>query len=457
MKVLLITPLSQKTSVRWTPVGLAYIASNLKKHGHEIKLFDRYLQNVYLKNPSSVNEKLKLIIEDYNPDIIGFSTTTPSIYDTLNTVRYIRNFYDGTIVAGGHHATAMPALTLEKIPGIDYIVAGEGEIPLTELADGKPADSITGVFIRNTSPESFSGARAPILDNLPQPDYSIFNMNYYTAECFGSIRSFYLKTADIVSSRGCNNNCVFCSESMTFGKGVRRHSKEYVIDNIERLVTDYSINGLYFHDNDFLIYRDHSEGICRELIKKGLNKIIKWAVQAGTNRVDNDILTLLSEAGCVKIECGMETVNPDHLKGINKNRSVEMSENVIKLCRNNKIKVHSYFMTGFEGETLDDLNSLIEWIKIHRPHSFQLGLTQIYPGTKLYETQGNDFFENNAWTDYNIRKYFHTDFFSSIPEIQRVEWFSNVYWPFLNKYAKKELIKSNSMSNLVKFAIKKFL
>ncbi len=124
---------------------------------------------------------------------------------------------------------------------------------------------------------------------------------------------------------------------MTFGKGVRKHSTDYVMENIERLISNYDINGLYFHDNDFLIYRDHAENICRELIKTGINKKLKWSVQSGTNRVDSDILKLMAEAGCVKIEFGMESISPYHLKGIRKNRSVEMSENVLKLCKDNNI------------------------------------------------------------------------------------------------------------------------
>ena len=301
MKILLVTPISQKTNVRWTPVGLAYITSTLKKHGHVVKLFDRYLQYAILKNPTQVNINMKLVIQDYKPDIIGFSTFSSKIYDTVGAIRFIRDFYDGIIIAGGHHATAMPALTLERIPGLDYIIAGEGEIPFANLANGIPVETIPGIFTRNSDLSLFTRSQTPVLDNLPQPDYSIFDMDYYTGECFGSIRGFYLKTADIVSSRGCNNNCAFCSESMTFGKGVRKHSTDYVMENIERLISNYDINGLYFHDNDFLIYRDHAENICRELIKTGINKKLKWAVQSGTNRIDNDILKLMAEAGCVKI------------------------------------------------------------------------------------------------------------------------------------------------------------
>jgi len=456
MKILLVTPLSQKTNVRWVPVGLAYIAANLKNHGHEVKLFDRYLQNVHLINPTQINENMKRMILDYNPDIIGFSTFSPVIHDTVNTIRFIREFYSGIITAGGHHATAMPAITLKKIPGLDYIIAGEGEIPIAELADGKPIEGINGIYTRETDPTQFINSRTQVLDNLPQPDYSIFDMNYYTSLSAGSVRGFFLNTTDVVSSRGCSNNCVFCSETLTYGKGVRFHSAGYVVDTIEKLISDYSLTGLYFHDNDFLISHDHAEGICSELIKRGLNKKIKWAVQSGTNHINNDILKLMSEAGCAKIEFGMESVNPDHLLGVRKNRSVEMSERAIALCKQNNILVHSYFMTGFEGETIADLNALIEWIRRHKPHTFQLGQTQIYPGTQLYETNGNNFFENNPWTEYNLNKYFYTEYFSDIELEKRIDWVEKVFTPFYIKYNRKALIKSNSMSTLLKMTSSKF-
>src|SRR4030042_3198126 len=159
MKILLITPLARYAMTRWMPLGLSYIASILKKNNHTVKLYDRFLRAYILGDEDAVNLEMKSEILNFKPDIIGFSTVTPLIYDTLECVQYIREFYDGIIIAGGHHATAMPEHTLKKIPGIDFVAAGEGEYTMLSLADGKAPCSIPGLFPRDTDNSSFRFAQ----------------------------------------------------------------------------------------------------------------------------------------------------------------------------------------------------------------------------------------------------------------------------------------------------------
>ena len=124
MNILLITPLAGYTMTRWMPLGLSYIASMLKKNNHTVKLYDRFLRANILGGEEAANLEMKSEILSFKPDIIGFSTVPPLIYDTLECVRYIRDFYEGIVIAGGHHTTAMPQYTLKKIPGIDLEYTG---------------------------------------------------------------------------------------------------------------------------------------------------------------------------------------------------------------------------------------------------------------------------------------------------------------------------------------------
>ena len=455
MKILLITPLAKYTATRWMPLGLSYVASILKKNNHAVKLYDRFLRAHILGSEEVVNFEMKSEILSFKPDIIGFSTVSPLIYDTLECVQYIREFYDGIIIAGGHHATAMPEHTLKKIPGIDFIAAGEGEYTILSLADGKDPCSIPGLFTRNTDNSSFRLARIKNLDELPQPDYKIFDMNYYSKVNSYTIKGFYLRTASVLSSRGCMNNCKFCTESLTYGKGFRFHSSDYVIENIERLVVDYRIEGVYFNDNNFTSSHTHAEDICKKIISRNLHKKIKWAIQADTKTVNNEILQLLAQAGCVKIEFGMESIKDSDLKSMNKNTTVDLNEKALSLCRKNGIKAHSYFMTGFKGENISDLNNTLSWIKKLKPHTFSLNLLSIYPGTSLYESSGNNFFEKNTWTRNNIENYFEEDKFSKITKEERSLWYLKIFKPFYSKYFRKAILQANSPLAIFKMAYKK--
>ncbi len=441
--------------IRRLPLGLGYISSMLKKNNHEVRLYDRFLKNYQLGDRTSVDREMKSEILSFKPDIIGFSTMSPSIYDTAECVEYIRNFYDGVIIAGGYQATAMPGLMLQKIPGLDYIAAGEGEYTMLSLADGADPSSIPGLFLKNTNDSNFLGVHIKNLDDLPIPDYDLFDMDHYAGANPTTFKGFYIKSSNILSSRGCNNNCKFCSESLSFGKGIRYHDADYVIENIQKLVTDFKVEGIYFHDNNFLSSHFHAENICRAIIKNKLNKKIKWAIQAGTPTVDNDILKLLREAGCVKIEFGIESPNNSFLKSIIKNATVEINERAMMLCRQNGIKVHSFFMTGFKGESISDLNEIIKWIKKYKPHTFSLSRMQLHPGTQLYKESGADYFEKHNWTRKNIEKFYKYDRFSRISQEDRMKWYFKKYQPFRSLYYRKTLLKTNSLPTLLRMVYAK--
>ena len=67
----------------------------------------------------------------------------------MECVELIRKSFPGILVAGGHHATAMPEATLLKIPGLDGVVEGEGEIVLRKLAAGRDPAAIPGLWWRS--------------------------------------------------------------------------------------------------------------------------------------------------------------------------------------------------------------------------------------------------------------------------------------------------------------------
>jgi radical SAM superfamily enzyme YgiQ (UPF0313 family) len=221
---------------------------------------------------------------------------------------------------------------------------------------------------------------------------------------------------------------------------------------MEHLIKDYRIEGIYFHDNNFLASRSHAEAVCRNMIRKGLNKKIKWVIQASAKDVNAEVLELLAEAGCVKIEMGIESIKNSELKNLHKNSDTGINEKALLLCRKHKIGVHAYFMTGFEDESQEDLNNMVRWIKKFRPHTFSLSKIRVLPGTELYEREGNRYFEENAWSRENIEDYFLKTRKGSLEQEEFKSWSKTVYAPFTNRYHKFAAFKVNSPASLLKMA-----
>lgn len=455
MRIMFITPRSKYARERWLPLGLGYISSILKKDGHDVVLYDRFLRGYQLDGGMSLDEDMKQAIAAFTPDIIGLSTVSPLIHDTVHCTEYIREFYNGIIIAGGHHVTAMPELTLKKMPGLDLAAAGESESTMLALAQGRKPGEVPGLFSREYRPPENSISYIKDLDRLPPPDHSIFDMDYYTAANHYTIKGFYLRTACVLSARGCPNNCEFCSESMTFGRGIRFHSPGYVADIIGRLITDYGVEGIYFHDNNFLASPGHAEGLCRELIRSGLSKKVKWEIQTGTPTINEEMLKLLREAGCIKIELGIESARDKDLRAMNKNADIDINSRAMHLCHEYGIAVHTNFMTGFEGETVEDLDDKVRWIRQYKPHTFSFHPIKVYPGTRLYEKIGNSFFEDNDWTEENVKKYFDRQVYPGISEEDRQIWRDRVYKPFNKCYIRRSILTSNTLLQILKIFINK--
>ena len=214
----------------YPPLGLAYLASYLKKYGsnnYEIKIIDGNC----VKNIS--NEVLK-----FNPAVVGFTALSPQIKDAIDLSVFLKSRRPDIFqVIGGVHVSAEPEQTLKK-GGFDLAVIGEGEETFKDVIDvfiqnGKDKSSyqnINGVALLDNAKLMISPPRDEIciLDNIPVPDRSLLNMrnylsNYLIIRGLGGDRITTIHT-----SRGCPYDCIFCSYGIVFKK-VRYFSVDYVV------------------------------------------------------------------------------------------------------------------------------------------------------------------------------------------------------------------------------------
>ena len=451
MRVLFVSPRTVATErpvQHWLPVGFPYIGAALKQAGHEVAVFDRYARMADLGTDlETLDAAMLQLVREWQPDIIGLSTVTPLIADTVHCAGILRSVSSGLLIAGGHHATALPALTLERIPELDHVVQGEGERVLVRLAAGEAVLSIPGLWSR--TPAGVGGLppeQIACLDELPFPDLSLFDMPFYTRRGTNMIRGHFLSTTSLLTSRGCSRRCAFCTESLTYGAGVRFHSPAYVADMVEAVLGRYpQIEAIYFHDNDFMIDRSRVEAICREFLRRGLQRRFGWAVQARVDRLDRDILLLMRQAGCLGLELGVEASSQAALDQFGKGSTVDQNLAAIRLCQEQGISVHAYMLTQVVGETLSELEFRLQWLKQADPTSFSWSPLRLYPGSRMYQERGaNGFFETNLWTEQAVQQYFATDFCSDLdPQIRR-QWMEKYFEPFNKRHHRLHQMKVNS-------------
>jgi radical SAM superfamily enzyme YgiQ (UPF0313 family) len=458
MRFLFITHGTEATvppGPHWLPLGFAYIGALLKRHGHAVQVFDRYAAMGRLGlDRKKIDQAMLTAVKTFAPDVVGLSTISPMIYETVHCAKIIRGSFQGIILAGGHHATALPRVTLEKIPELDGVVIGEGEEPLLALAEGTKHNEVDGILWRSNGETTTgketrgalepSSARVSELDTLPFPDFSLFDTAFYTRRTSSVIRGFHLSTLSMLGSRGCNHRCSFCTESLVYGGGVRFHSVDYIMDMVESSLLQYpQVEGIYFHDNDFLVNPARVEQLCRRFIKAGLAKRFLWVVQTRADRLEPDLLRLMRQAGCIKMEIGVEAVAQKELDSMRKGTTAGLNERALQQCRDAGISVHAYLLTRTEGESMDDLEAKREWLKKNRPDTFSISSMSRYPGSLVYKEMGTQFFESHEWTRENVLGFYAEDVFSKVMPQERRQWTKSRFEPFSRKHHRLARLRLN--------------
>ena len=388
------------------PLGLAYIAAVLEKT-HEVSIIDaptegwRNLEEIdgtkYRVGLS--NEEIAARIKRWSPDIVGieipFSGWSKTAFDVASTIKNIdKNII---IVLEGQHPSARPEDCLAK-PGIDFVVIGEPENTMFELVDAiehgtQAFKKIKGIaFIKNKTPIiTFPRPVIQDLDSLPYPARHLLPMDAYNAAVKENpLRGEIHKPwTEVITSRGCPYNCIFCTHCIVWGKKWRGRSAENVIAELEQVVQTYHVEQIDFLDDNLTLDTKRMETICDLIVQKGLR--FEWFTPSGVraDTLDENLLTKMKNSGCKKIrvapESGVQRVVDQIIK---KNLDLKSVERAVVLCKRIGIKVGCFFVIGLIGETKKDIEETIKFAyKLKRlgAESFVFSIATPIFGTELYK------------------------------------------------------------------------
>lgn len=395
MKVVLI---NLRTSyIMSIPFGITYLAAVLRENNHEVKLFDVYPDD----NIHEIAEELE---KSFLPDLIGFSVMTTNFNKAKNFASLLKKkFPCAKFCAGGIHPTVRPKETIEKMC-LDFVVIGEGEKVLAKICNdfknNQILHSVKGVAFKKGDKFYINEGLDIVenLDTLPFPARELLPVSRYLIPP-GYIRSRFLnRVLSVYTSRGCPARCTFCNSSSIFHRSVRRRSVGNVIEEIKHLVKRYHIDGLYFHDETFTVNPEWVRNICNEL--KLFN--LRWGCQTRVNLVNNELLDIMKDAGCLQIDFGIESASGRVLKSIKKAQTPEQIKKALDLTRKHGIKSFASFMVGLPGETEEDLIENINFLKKTKPDFTYFNLFTPFPGTEAAEVAIKD---GKISEDYFLRDY----------------------------------------------------
>jgi radical SAM superfamily enzyme YgiQ (UPF0313 family) len=332
-----------------------------------------------------------------NDTVVGITTTTASYYAALHVAAAFKELAEVaglniTTIFGGHHAGSDAEVVLRahrKI--VDYVVIGEGEVAMIEFLRSYPdVRSTPGLAFLNGENYSANRPAAPLsqvqLDSIPIALEN--NGTLGVAGKFGHIT--------YVSARGCPLGCAFCAVG---NQRIRAKSVPRVINDVRQLVS-LGYSRIAIEDNFFAHTLQRTKELCEALIglrHSGLE--FTWDCQTRVESMDREgLVELLERAGCDAVYLGVESLNPDQLRYLNKTPNPEnyldrLQKRVVPALLASNVQCYINLQFGLPGETDEHHARTKEILKTVGARAKNLGKTVtifpqlhvVYPGTAHFQ------------------------------------------------------------------------
>ena len=347
-------PISHRTAEE--NLGLSYLAAALRSIGCGVRIIDGWLEGL---SPS----KLATAILDAPPTVfLGFSCYRSNMERTIEVINLLRQRKLAIpIVVGGFGPTFHPDTFLEA--GFDIVVRGEAEETILDLyyhyRSGKPRlQDIPSISYRSKGGNHHNPSRPLIedLDSLPLPVRDTIHLTLQRKS-----------TVHVVSSRGCQAHCVFCSivafQKLSSGAQWRQRSIRAFVDELDSL----SKRGAQHFKviDDSLIEPPRNEEWCRKLADeieaKGLNVRLRGSIRA--DRVSEEVVRELKRAGFFAFSCGIENGSKTALRRMGKKASLKQNTQALELLNKYGMYVQAGHILFDHGTTLLELEENYEFMQ----------------------------------------------------------------------------------------------
>lgn len=356
------------------PLSLLLLANYLKRKGMDVQIIDCDSMRMDWK-------AVEGILAEKKPDIIGFTSSTSSRFNTIDAIKKAKGLLpDTTVVVGGWHFSYVAEDTLRNLPEVDVVVRGEGELSLYEIVRAKRSKAsfkdILGITYRDGE-QIITNPDRPLYDNL---DEFVITENIEPA---GANLLEKTKWDDwafpMMIGRRCPNNCTFCCQA------IGRYRTKRVPVIMKEIIRKYEMTGvkrIFFYDPAFTTSPDVVTELCREIKKTGIG--LKWHsfVRVET---DFELLKIMKDAGCETVEFGLESGSPKVLRAIRKGIDLARVESFARRCYELGLKSLVFTMVSLPEERPEDAQMTLDFLRRIEKYvtKFARAVTIIFPGTQL--------------------------------------------------------------------------
>ena len=353
MKTVLIQPpQTQLFQPRaYIPLGLAYLGAVLEAAEVDVQILN--LADNPDPQPSDISPA----------DWYGVSCVTA----TKDAVKKLIPMLGGRTVIGGPHPSVLPEETAAELKP-DVVMTGEAEYMFRNLVMGKiaPEPIMNAGFLED-------------LNVLPFPARHLFKDSDVVDRSGIHGQEKGAPATTVITSRGCPFSCTFCCKGHPMFNWYRYRDASNVFEELTLLKERYEIEHVRFVDDEFTLHKGRSAELMKVIRPLGFT----WVCITRADTVDASLLRLMKLAGCTEVHIGVETGSDRLLRLMNKQTTSKILKHGINLIKEAGIRVKTYLMVNYPGETEEDREATIEFMRETKPDKYTISRFIPLPGSAV--------------------------------------------------------------------------
>lgn len=370
---------------RYSNIGIDQIAGYLRKKNF------RTVDVFYHHKRINVDEIINNL--DLNYDFFGFSVNATNVDCCVTVANFIKlKRPKAVIVFGGGYPTRYYRELIKDNACIDYIILGDGEIPLENLLNQlntencvKSSPNVASLFDQDKKLPYCNGK----VDYHPAFDYFINDTNYRNRR-----KEYCLQTKNNI----CTGKCAFCTER----KGPIIYKEiSHIIEEIAIVANQFGIKKFFFTDDNLLdpnnmAAKKRIYELCAAINEMHLNLVFKCYIKATSlsdTEDDHNLLQLMSDTGFKTIFVGLESGNQNDLKLYNKLTTVDDNYNLVKMIRKYEMALQVGFINFNPYSTLETIKEnyyFLTNIEMDNLFMYICSYLRVYKYTDIYEQMKKD-------------------------------------------------------------------
>jgi hypothetical protein len=294
--------------------------------------------------------------------VVGTSTYSTSLGPSLYILERVKERYPEivTMMGGGVFADDMAIgsdnleTLLREYPFVDHIVMGEGEVLFRELLRG-------GLRHKRLLTREDIAEPTLSMKDVTVPDYTDFQVPKYLHLC-------------IEGARSCPFQCKFCSETVQWGN-YRKKPSGALADQMIHLSEKHGNKTFFMGDS---LMNPYIEDLSKSLLERNAGILFDGYLRADKIATDREKTKRWSKSGCVRCRLGIESASAKVLKAMQKETTPAGISKAIKTLASAGIRVTTLWIVGFPGETEEDFQETLDFIREHHRFIYELDVHYYY-------------------------------------------------------------------------------